>query len=119
MRLRRWVMATKPTEFSAIIAAILGNKGSKGPAPLAFSQTQAGETLAANLRFKLAGQRANIDFALQQKQAQSEAELLQKQYLQERELEQKALTQARSKLFVDTIGRDIGASILFALTGKI
>ena len=118
-------MATKPTEFSAIIAAILGNKGSKGPtapkgpAPLAFSQTQAGETLAANLRFKLAGQRANIDFALQQKQAQSEAELLQKQYLQERELEQKALTQARSKLFVDTIGRDIGASILFALTGKI
>ena len=96
-----------------------GGGGGGGYAPLRFAQTQAGEALAANLRYKLEAQRDSIDLALQQQAEVANAELLRKQFLQERELEQKALTQARSKLFVDTIGRDISASILFALTGKI
>ena len=117
-------MAERPN-IDAILDALGIGKGKKkggvgaAPQPLPFSQTEAGESLAANLRFKLAGQRQNIDFAIQQQQEQHDVELLRKQFLQEKELEQKALTQARSKLFVDTIGRDIGASILFALTGKI
>ena len=113
-------MAERPN-IDAILDALGIGKGKKkeAPRPLPFSQTEAGESLAANLRFKLAGQRQNIDFAIQQQQEQHDVELLRKQFLQEKELEQKALTQARSKLFVDTIGRDIGASILFALTGKI
>ena len=96
-----------------------GGGGGAGPAPLAFSQTKAGETLAANLRYKLAGARDALDFARQKQQEKADAELLRKQFLQEKELERKALVQARSKLFVQSVGKDISRSILFALTGKI
>mgnify|MGYP001611208299 FL=1 len=85
-------------------------------ATLTFAQTQAGETLSANLRYKLAGARDEMDFA-RQKQAQvADEKLLALQFAQEKDLEQQALTQARSKLFVDMVGKDIGRSILFALT---
>lgn len=90
--------------------------GGGGGYTLSFAQTQAGEAYSADLRFKLAGQRDAIDFARQKQADAADAELLRRQFVQEKELEQKALTQARSELFVNMVGKDIGTAILFALT---
>ena len=76
----------------------------------AIQSVQRGELVKSKLAFQTAMQ------ALQDRQ---EIDLRREELRQREQIEQATLKQARSKLVVDMIGRDLGRAILFALgTGE-
>ena len=76
----------------------------------AIQSVQRGELVKSKLAFQTAMQ------ALQDRQ---EIDLRREELRQREQVEQATLKQARSKLVVDMIGRDLGRAILFALgTGE-